>query len=179
MKFRGKAITGTSLLMVLGVVCFASIIVSATALVFLSMSDSNGPTVVGFPLTATAQGSTDDSQSEYGAWGTSAIPGNTYTDGVKIAGTYTGDYSIEITITSTVTISNADISMTYLKGDSGSYNAVGVFSGSGTTTMTAVIHGEVASGVVNTNYNFLVNLEASAPAGTYTISYVAIVTPVV
>ena len=41
MKFRGKAVTGTSLLMMLGVVCFATIIVSAVLISSNSLTFTN------------------------------------------------------------------------------------------------------------------------------------------
>jgi hypothetical protein len=64
--------------------------------------------------------------------------------------------------------------MTYQEDAAGSYTAVGAFSGSGTTTMTAVIPGDVATSSSAQAYNFEITLAGGAPSGSYTITYQAI-----
>jgi hypothetical protein len=177
MKFRGKAITGAGLLTILGVACFATVLVSAAVFMALSNSTSSGTTNVGTMLTAQEQATTDSSTG-FNAWSNgNAIVGNTYTDGLLISGgptTYTGPYSIQITITCDSVISNSDISMMYQKDGGSSYTAIDSFSGSGSTTMFMVIPGDVATSSSAQAYNFEIVLAGGAPAGAYTITYQAV-----
>jgi Mn2+/Fe2+ NRAMP family transporter len=79
--------------MALGVICFATVLVSAVMLTAVSNSTSSGPTHVAELLTAQEQATTDT--TSYGPWSDgSVLVGNTYTDGLLISGSetsYTGD----------------------------------------------------------------------------------------
>jgi hypothetical protein len=88
--------------MALGVICFATILVSAVMLTAVSNSTSSGTTHVGGMLTATEQATTD-TETSHGAWSDgSVLVSNTFTDGLMVSGSetsYTGAYDIKITIT--------------------------------------------------------------------------------
>jgi hypothetical protein len=180
MKFRGKAVTGASLLTILGVVCFTTVLVGATALILLSNSTVPATTNLQNPLVATEQG-TGDHSTGLPAW-TSAneVAGNayTYTDGLKIAAaasnSYAGTYDIHISIACPEGISDASLISVAYEG-SGEYTPLtgGVISDN---TWTATYHVDATAPTAGTptDYNFEITLGATVPVGEYTIVYQAV-----
>ncbi len=167
--------------MMLGVVCFTTVLVSAAVVVLSLPSEQSSATVGTLPLTATHEGFTDGTAMPgYTAWaGSPAIATNTYSDAVKIASaseTYASPYAIQITIsTSGASISNTDLSMTYLKGTGESYTSVGSFTVAGDAkSMTVIIPGDTNCTTSGQDYNFLITVGNAPVSGTYSIVYQAV-----
>lgn len=189
MKFRGKAIKGTSILLIIGAICCATGLVGAASTMFLS--NPTGPTesVVGLPLIATEQASTDlVATSEYNAWTCGYLTvGNTYTDGLNLTqssgATYSGEYDIMVTVDceSTSQAAQDTVSMQWAP-ESGSYTNVswnsftsGV-SGPTPSIWTAIIpvYANMPGEGNSVNYNFLITLSPSAQVGPYSVTYQAV-----
>ena len=158
MKFRGKAISGTSLLMMLGVVFFATVLVSA--IVISSIALQFGPTTVTDPGNIVLTKGT-----EPGA----IYAGNPaeYTFTAKVPQAMTGAF-LTITVTEAETIVDGDITSIKVVYDGGEETELTVGTvADGKITATHMIGDQAASDAVPCTVTIVY-----ANAGTYTVSAV-------
>jgi heme/copper-type cytochrome/quinol oxidase subunit 2 len=132
MNLKKSKVTGSSLLMLIGVVCMATIFVSAAVLI-LSLPKTNGSEEVGiYPVNITMSNSAtyhDQYTTTTGmeAWTyAAAVPGNHY--GEEFTAAYTGEshpnYDIRVTVTSDIAYVGSDIVIGYIENN----NAPGIYT---------------------------------------------------
>jgi hypothetical protein len=147
MKFRGKAVTGTSLLMMLGVVCFATTMVAA--LIAISIVPFNiSQTVVAAPTLGVVQPS---------------APANIYTD-TETTYTYSLTPSIQMT----------DVTVTLTVTKTGGYESGNITGDSVTVTLTGASTPSVTQTLTATTWVASFNMgtvDASTHAGTIVVTY--------
>ncbi len=154
MKFRGKVITGSSLLMVLGVLCSVTVVASSLVLLSLPVSTTSN-NVVAKPISLDLT----NSGGGFAPWPTTdAIQGQQYGQNVTASttSTWTGSYQIQMTITVTGTISVADFAVSYTLPGGSSSTALASGDWTHTTsTMTALLPAQTDTG---TPYSALYHL---------------------
>lgn len=129
MKFRGKAISGTSLIVSLGVIFAVTTIVAAIAL--SSMVSTAPRNVVQVPITLEIRADTENTYSDWLTAG-DAIANQTYDFKVYANATWVGNYALNLTVSSTDTNLIADdVTIAYKIGNAAEFT---VISGWGTTT---------------------------------------------
>lgn len=113
MKHKGAKLTGSSLLTILGVVCFAAVLVAAAAIAAnIATSPKN---VVTAPLTLTSVSGTDGGLTQWTGTG-DAIAGQNYTTGLQVtepSSSWVGNYKINFTISAATGIAGSDVKATY------------------------------------------------------------------
>lgn len=123
--------------MMLGVVCFATVLVSAA--VILSFAVSTTPVTVAAPMTL----SKTNSGEGLPAWGSDspAIPGKQYGQNLTITDTtnWVGNYEIQITVSVTATISASDFAISYSLGGGSSVAIDSESWSASTSSMTYTI----------------------------------------
>lgn len=156
MKYKGKAISGTSLLTILGVVCFASVIVSAVLIT------SGTLTFAGTTVTTPGNIALTDSGSDT----TSVLAGNSavYNFNANVGQAVTGA-TITVTIAKTG-ISLADITSAKLTYDVGSATDLSSLTDNGDTVTGTYTVGVQA---VDATLPCIITIVYAA-AGTYVVS---------
>jgi len=168
MKYKGKVISGSSLLTILGVICFATLVVSAALIA--TMVSTTGRNVVTTPMTLTTPnivGSPD-----YPNWGDTgdALVGTTYDQGLHVVSTWSGTYAITIIISAGRALVATDVTVGYKLPDTNT----GTISNSGNVwtvdtthtgftynTLTYVLPTQTYSAAADYAFTIMVNNAAS------------------
>lgn len=109
MKFRGKAISGSSMLLVLGVVFVATVIVAAALSNTLFTVNTRDAKSVPIELTMS------DGSGAYQYWDVTgdAWVGETYDMAVTATTSWVGDYILVVTVDATDVLTGTEVTMTY------------------------------------------------------------------
>lgn len=163
MKHKGKAIAGSNLLMILGVLCFGTLLVAATVL--SGTLSTPARSVVETPMTLTAEDvlGTHENWSNSG----SALVGVTYDQGLNVSSTWSGAYQITITISGARDLVASDVTVGYTLPDSTTgtidtgANAWTVNGAANPDTLSFVLPMQTATAGVYSHYVFTITVNAA------------------